>query len=118
MTSKDRLLIATYVVIAVAALFATWSQNLAFMAQTGGLGPGDFVAACFANHAAASITLDIGFFSLAAFIFMGLEARRLKIRFVWLYWALSLAIAVSVMFPLFMAVRQARLAKLGDLTRS
>jgi len=38
------------------------------------------------------------------------EARRLGIRFVWVYIVLSLGIAVSVMFPLFLIARQIKLA--------
>ena len=113
MSRNDRLLIATYAAISVFALFATWSNNLAFFALPDNGGLLGFIAATKANPAAASIANDIALFSCAAFIFMVLEARKLGIRFVWLYIALSLAIAVSVMFPLFLIARQLRLAQQG-----
>ena len=37
------------------------------------------------------------------------EARRLRIRFIWLYFLGSLFIAVSLFVPLFMGIRQRRL---------
>jgi hypothetical protein len=40
------------------------------------------------------------------------EARRLGVRFVWLYVILGFAIAISVTFPLFLIARERRLAKL------
>jgi hypothetical protein len=109
-THSDRRLCAVYAVLALAALVATWSQNLAFMARPDSGGVGGFIAAAFVNPAAASIGYDILFFSLAAFVWMVVEARRLGIRFVWLYIALSFVIAVSVMFPLFLIARQRCLA--------
>jgi hypothetical protein len=70
-----------------------------------------FIAATKANPAATSIANDITIFAIAAFIFMVLEARKLGIRFVWVYITLSLAVAVSVMFPLFLIARELKLAE-------
>jgi hypothetical protein len=109
MTKTDQTLFTVYVTIAAIALIGTWSQNIAFFRESGDASAIAFIKACFANHAAASISIDILLFGLAAFVFMGVEARRLGIRFLWLYIALSFLIAVSVMFPIFMAVRQRRL---------
>jgi hypothetical protein len=105
MTPADKRLIGLYLGIAVLALIGTWSQNLAFFRESGSFSALSFIEACFANHAAASISIDILFFGLAAFIFMGIEAKRLGIRFFWVYVALSCLIAISVTFPIFMAVR-------------
>lgn len=110
MTAPQRWLIAFYALAAVAALLATWSQNLAYLGE----GPaGAFVT--FANEtkvnpASRSITVDIGFFLLAAAAFMVIEARRLGVRFVWLYIVLGFLVAISVTFPLFMIARELRLA--------
>jgi hypothetical protein len=110
MTKADKTLCAIYGAIALIALIGTWSQNILFFSEAGTTSGLAFVRACFANHAAASITIDILLFALAAFVFMGVEARRLGIRFLWLYIVLSMGIAVSVMFPLFMIARQRRIA--------
>ena len=45
---------------------------------------------------------------------MVIEARRLGVRFVWLYIVFGFLIAISVTFPLFMAARELRLAKAPD----
>ena len=111
MSRNDRILIAAYAAISIIALYATWSNNLAFFALPDNGGLLGFIAATKANPAAASIANDISLFALAAFVFMVLEARRLGIRFVWVYILLSLGIAVSVMFPLFLIARQLRLAQ-------
>ena len=111
MKNADRLLIAFYAACAAVALYATWSHNLAFFAQPDNGGLAGFVRQSYANHAASSIANDILMVCLAAFAFMIAEARRLGIRHVWLYILLSLGIAVSVMFPLFLIARQRRLAR-------
>lgn len=108
MAGNQRILIGFYALVAVAALFATWSQNLQ-LAGAGGAGFGGFLEATRVNPASRSITVDIGFFLLAAAAFMVIEARRLGVRFVWLYIVFAFLIAISVTFPLFMIARELRL---------
>src|SRR5512141_1550862 len=105
-----------YGLLAFLALLATWHQNLRFFSSDAAAGGSAFVAfwkATFANPAAASITLDIGLFLFAAAIWMVLEARRLGMPYVWLYIVGGFLIAISVTFPLFMLMRERRLATLG-----
>jgi hypothetical protein len=111
MTVRQQVLVAFYALVAVAALLATWSQNLQLFSPGGGpLGPfAAFVEATRANPASRSITVDIGFFLLAASAFMVIEARRLGVRLVWLYILFGFLIAISVTFPLFMIARELRL---------
>lgn len=118
MSPQRRLLIGFYALVAVAALYATWSQNLQLM--TPGMGPLDpytvFVEQTRVNPASRSITVDIGFFLLAAAAFMVIEARRLGVRFVWLYILLGLLVAISVTFPLFLIARELRIAAKPDVS--
>jgi hypothetical protein len=121
MTTTRRILCGVYAVIAVAALIATWTQNLAHMHAGKGF-PGGFLEDLKANAATRSITVDIVLFFLAAAIFMVLEARRIGVPYVWAYIAGGLLIAISVTFPLFLIARERRLAatdtasaKTGDL---
>jgi hypothetical protein len=100
-----------YGVVAVVALIATWKQNLMYF------GKGDFVAAnwrfwsdTIANPAARSITVDIMMLVVALALFMVHEARRLGIRFVWLYLVGGALIAISVTAPLFFIARERRLS--------
>lgn len=106
-----------YGAIALIALLATWNQNLQFVgadADPGGV-MAAFWTATFANPAAASITLDLLLLVVAVTIWMVLEARRLRIPFVWLYVVGGMLIAISVTFPLFMMARERRLAALGQV---
>lgn len=112
MTTNRRVLCGLYAAIAVVALVATWSQNLAYLHAPGGF-MGGFLGDLTATAAARSITIDIGLFFLAAAIFMVREARRLGMRHVWAYLAGGLLIAISVTFPLFLIARERRLAAIA-----
>jgi Na+/serine symporter len=100
-----------YGLIAFGALVATWSQNIRFFGGEGNGGLGDFIDGMYENAAAASISNDLLFMLIAAFVLMAVEARRLRIRHLWVYYLGSFLIAVSVMFPLFLLARELRLAE-------
>lgn len=110
MNRKDILLCWGYAVIAMVALVATWSNNIAFALETGSLSLLAFIEALYVNPAAASIANDILLFCVSAFIFMVHEARRVGVRHVWVYILLSGMIAIAVMFPLFLIARQRAIA--------
>jgi inner membrane protein involved in colicin E2 resistance len=57
------------------------------------------------------VTVDILLFALAANVLMVVEARKHGVRFVWAYIAGGLAIAISVMFPLFLIAREMRVGR-------
>ena len=103
--------IAIYATIAVGALYFTWSNNIAFMTEFPDAGVGGFIEATRANAAARSISWDLSFLLASCFTFMWVEAKKHKVRFVWVYYLLSMMIAVAVMFPLFMIARELRMAK-------
>lgn len=112
MNTPRRALIVLFGLVAAAALVTTWSQNLAYF--EGGAGPAafwKFIEATRANPASRSITMDLGFLLIAAVAFMAIEARRLGVRFVWLYVIFGWLVAISVTFPLFMIAREMSLAK-------
>ncbi len=111
LTRTDKLLCGLYAALALGALIATWSNNIVFFQQPNNGGLVGFIAAWYANPAVASITNDALFFCLAIYVFMVVEARRLGLRHVWVYLVLSGLIAVSVMVPLFLIVRQRALAR-------
>ncbi|RZI85586.1 MAG: DUF2834 domain-containing protein [Rubrivivax sp.] len=113
MTRNDKLLCALYAAISLVALYATWSNNLAFFAMPDNGGLMGFLRLAYANPAAASLANDLFLFGFAATLFMLLEAKRLRIRFVWVYVVLSVTVAISVFFPLFLIARQKRLAELS-----
>jgi hypothetical protein len=110
MTRNQHALIAFYALIAVGALVLTWSQNLAYFGGSRSASAlWTFILETKANPASRSITVDIGFFLLAASAFMVIEARRLGVKFVWFYILLGFFVAISVAFPLFMIARERRL---------
>jgi len=101
-----------YAVIAIAALVATWSQNVAYLDH-----PARFLSA-FLNDtkttpASRSLTVDILLFFLAAAVLMVVEARKHGIKFVWLYIVGGAAIAISVTFPLFLIARELRIGRIA-----
>ena len=110
---RTRRLCLVYGVIAVIALFGTWSQNLHYMTGLAG-----FLSDAKANPAARSVTIDIILVAVSASFFMVWEARRLGIRFVWAYVFFGVTVAISVTFPLFLIAREVRLAarQRDDLT--
>jgi hypothetical protein len=65
----------------------------------------------YVNPAAASLSNDLFLVAGVAMIFMVVEARRVGVRYVWIYVALSFVVAISVTLPLFLIARELRLAR-------
>jgi len=110
MTLGTRLLCVFYALVALAALYGTWSENLAYFGPGAHGGGGRFLPDLKVNPASRSFAIDLGLFLLAAAVWMVREARKLGIRFVWVYIVMAFAIAISVTFPLFLLAREHRLA--------
>jgi hypothetical protein len=112
MTISRKTLCVVYALIGLAALVGTWGNNLNYL----GLGFTNanvrFWLDTLANPASRSITVDVFFFALAATVWLLLEARRLGMRGAWWYVLLSLLVAVSFAFPMFLIHRERTLAKL------
>jgi len=108
--TSRKLLCVVYGAIAVAALIATWSQILAYSDK----GAGSLLAYWHDARilpASRGLTSDLMLLGLAAVIFMVVEARKLGIKFVWLYVAASYIVAISTAFPVFLIVREIRIGK-------
>ena len=124
MTLSTRLLCVFYAVIALVALYGTWSENLAYFGPGAHAGGGGFLPDLRVNPASRSFAIDLGLFLLAAAVWIVREARKLGVRFVWVYIVLAFAIAISVTFPLFLLARELRLASgkpapaVGPVTRA
>jgi len=103
--TSRKVLCVIYGAIAVAALIATWSQNLAYFDKPARFLV-DFMNDSKVTPASRSLTVDILLFALAATILMVIEARKHGVKFVWLYIAGGFAIAISVTFPLFLIARE------------
>ena len=101
-----------FAVLAVAGAIGTWKYNLDFMRTTGGFDLVAFCRAPFRDPAAGSIGVDFLVSFTAGLIFLVAEARRLRMKHVWVYIAL-LGVAWAVSFPLFLLQRERVLARAG-----
>lgn len=113
MPISRRVLCIVYGLIGVVALVGCWGNNVQYLnLNLGILGVNaHFWAETLVNPASRSITIDILFLSLAAIIWMLLEARRLAMRGVWIYVLLGAFVAISAAYPAFMIHRERVLAK-------
>lgn len=112
MPVSRKILCAVYAAIALIALIATWSQNLAYQSAPADLFS-SFLRETRATPASRSITADILLFFLAAAIFMVIDGRKHGVRLIWAYIIGGVFIAISVTFPLFLIARELRLNTVG-----
>jgi hypothetical protein len=109
LNKKERI----YALLALAGITLTWYHNLQFMQTTGSLDIRDFIAACFVNHAAASIAWDVSIAAATFLTWSYVEARRLQMPRWWLIPLLTFGIALAFSFPLFLLLRERRLKVLA-----
>ena len=88
-----------------------WYFNLKFMDLYAGFSIERFVADGFANPASASLSADLGIAAVAGVSFMIVEARRLKMRFAWLYVVSACLISFACAFPMFLYMREVHLGR-------
>jgi hypothetical protein len=94
-----------YLGLAVAGLIGTWIFNGLAIAQANDF----FTDLVTSGPAVSSITVDLLVAAVAGSVFIIVEARRLGMRFGWLYVVASGLTAFAFTFPLFLAMRQRRL---------
>ncbi|MGZ8804638.1 MAG: DUF2834 domain-containing protein, partial [Microbacterium sp.] len=98
-----------YLLLAVAGLIGTWWFNALAIIQMADF-IGDLVTS---GPAVSSITVDLLVVAIAGSVFIIVEARRLRMRFGWLYVAAAGLTAFAFTFPLFLAMRERRLTRLA-----
>ena len=96
----------TYLTLAIAGLVTAMVFN-GIAVMTGS----DYAGAWFGTAVDWVLSADLTVVALAAVVFMLSEARRLGMRRVWLYIALSFVTAMAFTFPLFLAMRERQLAR-------
>ncbi|MFO7162323.1 MAG: DUF2834 domain-containing protein [Mycolicibacterium hassiacum] len=104
-----RILCVCYGLIALAALIATWSQNVAYLDEGLRFLPA-FIDDSRVTPGARSMGADVLMLGLAAIVLMVVEARRVGVKYVWLYVVGALVTAISVTFPLFLIARELRMS--------
>jgi hypothetical protein len=101
---------AAYAALAVAALISTQLALLEFLRRSDNGGVAGFIDDAFANPAATFMSLDVTFVAVTALVFMLAEGWRIGMRRLWVYVLLTFAVAISVALPVFLLMRQLRLA--------
>jgi hypothetical protein len=103
-------LAVVYLVLAVAGLIGTWTYNVIAITERNDF-IGDLVTS---GPAVSSITIDLLVVAVAGSILIVVESRRLGMRFAWLYFGGSAVTAFAFTFPLWLAMRERRLAAVRD----
>jgi Terpene cyclase DEP1 len=99
-----------YGIMAIAGIGLTWYFNIQFMLLQGGFSLTEYTNAINVNPAASSISIDI-FLAAFAFVFWSFfESRRLGMRHWWIYIILTFGIAMAFAFPLFLLMRERKMA--------
>jgi hypothetical protein len=109
-TGRRNALVALYLLLALVGLVGTWYFNLSYSA-----GPGEpsYLEAWFANAASSSAAVDVIVTAVAACVFYLVEGRRIGMRWAWVLVPLTFVGALAATFPLFLALRERRLAAAG-----
>ena len=98
-----------YLVLSIIGLVTAWIFNgFAVMNNE------DYMAAWFGTAVDWVLSADFTIVAIAVVVFMISEARRLKMKRVWLYILLSGVTAMAFTFPLFMAMRERQLVKISS----
>ena len=111
-----RLLYFFYGMLALAGLLVPWYYNLEFIRHSQVMpAVADYFRDGTATPLAASLTWDLLITATAGSVFMVLEMRRLKMKYIWLFVVGSFLIAFAFVFPLFLLYRERVLEKLKGL---
>ena len=98
-----------YLVLSIIGLVTAWIFNgVAVMNNQ------DYANAWFGSAVDWVLSGDFTIVAIAVVVFMISEARRLKMKRVWIYILLSGVTALAFTFPLFMAMRERQLAKMSS----
>ena len=102
-----------WLLLAIAGLIGTWTNNVLAI-----IGKRDFIGDWVnSGPAVTSLTIDLLIAAVAGSIFIIVEARRLGMKLGWLYVLGAGVTAFAFTFPLFLAMRERKLAaarSLGD----
>lgn len=106
-------LLLFYLLCSIAGLLVPWYFNLQHMLHS----PVPFsIIQLFEegthSNLASSLTYDFLIASSAATVFMIIEIRRLKMKFLWFYVVFTFLIAFAFTFPLFLFNRERKILKM------
>lgn len=103
-----------YLALAVAGGVLPWLANLDYMRQYGSsFDINLFIQLANANPAAQSLSRDLLVGASAITVWMVIESRRLGMRHLWVVLLSSVTVAFAFAAPLFLCLRERRLAELA-----
>ncbi len=95
-----------YLVIAIAGLIGTWTLNILAITQQSA-----FFGEWFSNGPATqSLQVDLLILAIASGTFIVIEGKRIGMRWAWGFLPLAAVTAAAFAVPLFLALRERRLA--------
>jgi hypothetical protein len=97
-----------YLVVAILGALLPLSQLFPFL-TTHGFDVPLLFRQLFSNHVAACFGLDVIVSSVALWLLVFSEGRRLRMKNLWLYVVCNLAVGVSLALPLFLFFRERKL---------
>lgn len=100
-----------YGVLAVLGITLTWYHNIQFALEHGSFALDQFIADCFVNHAASSITWDVTIAAIAFLTWSNIESKRLQMKGWIAIPFLTLGIALAFALPLYLLLRERHLAR-------
>src|SRR3954464_2572504 len=103
-----------YLILAVVGFVVPNTVTLIESVQTGNIlfwaDPGRTTTELFVNRTSTAFALDLLATAVVALIWMTREAARVGIERVWRFWVVTLLFGLGGIFPLFLYVRERRLA--------
>jgi len=110
--SRPAVIAWLYLALALVGAASTWSYNVAAMRELGdAFTPQAFVRVGFeGSPLLGSLASDFWVGSLASLIWMVSEGTRLRMKRIWVYVALTFVIAWAFALPLFLFMRERRIA--------
>ena len=102
-----------YAICALAGIVLTMYYNLQFVLQYQGFSLTTFINDVYINFASSSIGNDLMVIWAVFILWSFIEARRLKISNWWIYPLLSCTVAVAFAIPVFLLMRERRLAEIN-----
>jgi hypothetical protein len=108
-------LMVFYGVFTAAGVVIPWYFNIRFMQESGEtLTPQRWLAEGFTNPLSGSITSDFLIGTIPVLVWMVVEARRLKMRHLWIYVLGTFLVAFAFTCPLFLLMREIHLQRRND----
>ena len=99
---------AVYAIFALLGLVITWYYNLQYLSVDGN-NILTFISDNKLNAASTSVWYDVLIAAFAAIFLMYHEAKRIGMKFWWVYAVLSCTVAIAFGLPLFLLMRERHL---------